>query len=49
MQRVIVTVKRKDEARVRDVEVPAIVEMLRLADLIARAMRWESDPAGQPL
>ncbi|HEX9990670.1 MAG TPA: EsaB/YukD family protein [Chloroflexia bacterium] len=49
MQRVIVTVKRKDEARVRDVEVPANVEMLRLADLIARAMRWESDPAGQPL
>jgi hypothetical protein len=49
MQRVIVTVKRKDEARVRDVEVPANVEMLRLADLIARAMRWESDPAGQPV
>jgi len=49
MQRVIVTVKRQREARVRDLEVPAEVKAGRLAEMIARAMRWESDPAGQPI
>jgi hypothetical protein len=49
MQRVIVTVKRKDEARVHDVDVPANVESERLADLLARALRWESDHSGQPM
>ena len=49
MQRVIVTVKRQDEARVRDLEVPAEVEAGRLAEMIACALRWESDPAGQPI
>ena len=49
MQRVIVTVKRQNEARVRDLEVPAEVEAGRLAEMIACALRWESDPAGQPI
>jgi hypothetical protein len=49
MQRVIVTVKLQGEARVRDLEVPAEVEAGRLAEMIAQALRWESDPAGQPI
>lgn len=49
MQRVIVTVKRKDEARVRDLEVPTDVEAGRLAEMVARALHWESDAAGQPV
>ncbi len=49
MQRVIVTVKRQNEARVRDLEVPADVEAERLSRMIAQALRWESDLAGQPV
>ena len=49
MRRVIVTVKRKDEARVRDLEVPADVESTQLAEAIAHALSWESDPMGQPI
>ena len=49
MQRVIVTVKRHDEAQVRDLEVPAEVEAEQLAEMIARALRWDSDQAGQPI
>ncbi len=49
MERVIVTVKREGEARVRDLEVPAQVEAQRLVDLIAAALRWQTDPAGQRL
>ena len=49
MQRVIVTVKRQNEARVRDLEVPAEVEAEQLSKMIAQALRWESDPAGQPV
>ena len=49
MQRVIVTVKRKDENKVRDLEVPAEVEVGQLTEMIAKALRWETDPAGQPI
>ena len=49
MQRVIVTVKRRGEARVRDLEVPAGVEAGQLSRMIAQALRWDSDPAGQPI
>jgi hypothetical protein len=49
MQRVVVTVKKKDEARVRDLEVPADMDAVRLAQQIARALGWSSDRAGQPL
>ncbi len=47
MERVIVTVKRGDEAQTRDLEVPAEVESGRLAELIAHALRWDSDAAGR--
>ena len=47
MQRVIVTVKRQGEARVRDLEVPAEVEAERLSKMIAQALRWDSDQAGE--
>lgn len=49
MQRVIVTVKRYDETQARDLEVPAEVEANRLAELIARALRWETGWSGKPL
>lgn len=49
MERVIVTVKRAGEARVRDLEVPAEVKTSQLADLIASALQWQSDPAGQAM
>ena len=49
MQRVLVTVKRKDETRVRDLEVPAEVEVSYLAHLIAAALHWETDVVGQPV
>jgi hypothetical protein len=49
MQRVIVTVKLQGETGVRDLEVPAEVEAGRLAEMIAQALRWESDRAGQPI
>lgn len=49
MQRVIVTVKREGEARLRDLEVPTDVEAERLTEMIARALHWEQDAAGQPL
>lgn len=49
MERVIVTVKRAGEARVRDLEVPAEVKATQLAELIAGALQWQSDSAGQTL
>lgn len=47
MERVVVTVKRQGEARVRDLEVPAEIEAGRLAELVAEALRWDVDAAGQ--
>ena len=49
MQRVIVTVKREDEARVRDLEVPADLHAEQLARLIAEALRWQKNSAGGTL
>jgi len=49
MQRAIVTVKRQQESRVRDLEVPTDVDAGRLAQMIAQALHWESDAAGQPI
>ena len=46
MERIIVTVKRHQEARVRDLEVPAGVEVAHLAELIAAALHWDLDSAG---
>ena len=47
MQRVIVTVKRKNEVRVRDLEVPSDMQVSRLAEMIARALRWDTDLSGK--
>ncbi len=49
MQRVIVTVKRQDEAQMRDLELPSDVEAGRLAEMVAQALRWDTDMAGQPV
>jgi hypothetical protein len=47
MQRVIVTVQRGDEARGRDLEIPAEMPAARLAELIVQALHWPVDsPAG---
>ncbi len=46
MERIIVTVKKHREARVRDLEVPAGVDVARLTQLIASALHWDRDSAG---
>jgi uncharacterized ubiquitin-like protein YukD len=46
MERIIVTVKKHQEARVRDLEIPAGVEVARLTELIASALHWDRDSAG---
>jgi hypothetical protein len=48
MHRITVTVKRKDEARVHDLEVPADLDATRLAEMIAHDLHWDIDSAGQP-
>ncbi len=40
MERVLVSVKRGDEAGSRDIELPAEVESERLAEMIAAALGW---------
>ena len=47
MERVIVTVKRADEARVRDLDVPAGIGADELADVIASALHWDRDSSGK--
>lgn len=49
MKRVVVTVKLKDEPRVRDIEVRSDTEAVQLAKQIASALKWGTDRAGQPL
>ena len=46
MQRVIVTVKRENEARVRDLDVPADVPVAQLTEMITQALHWDTDQAG---
>jgi hypothetical protein len=46
MQRVIVTVKRQNEARVRDLEVPAEMPAKELAQTIARVLNWDINLPG---
>lgn len=46
MERIIVTVKRQQEAQVRDLEVPAAVQVAQLVDMIAAALHWDRDSAG---
>jgi hypothetical protein len=47
MERVIVSVQLDDDGEVRDLELPAEIEAARLAELIARALGWTADLAGQ--
>jgi hypothetical protein len=49
MQRVIVTVQRDDEARGRDLEIPAETPATRLAELIVQALRWPVDSSAGPI
>jgi len=49
MDLVIVTVKRENEARVRDLEVPADMPSAQLASLIAEWCGWNQDPGGKPV
>lgn len=46
MERVIVTVKKYQETRVRDLDVPAGLEARQLAEVIASALHWDTDTAG---
>ena len=49
MERVIVTVKKFDEARVRDLDLPAGLAADELADLVASALNWDQDNAGKKM
>jgi hypothetical protein len=49
MQRVIVSVERAESGESRDLELPAEIEAVRLAGLIASALRWTTDWSGQPV
>lgn len=48
MNQVIVTVKRHNETRVRDMELPTDVDASELAEMIVSVLRWDSGPGGQP-
>ena len=49
MERVIVTVKRYQETRVRDLDVPAGLESAKLAEVVASALHWDQDKSGSPV
>lgn len=49
MERVIVTVKKYQETRVRDLDIPAGLEVEKLAEVIASALHWDTDSAGSPI
>lgn len=49
MERVIVTVKRYQRTRVRDLDVPAGLESAKLAEIIASALHWDQDRSGAPV
>ena len=46
MERIIVTVKRRDEAKVRDLDLPAELEISELSNVIANALNWDSGKKG---
>jgi hypothetical protein len=46
MERIIVTVKRRDQARVRDLDLPAGLEISELTSVIASALNWEGGKKG---
>ena len=43
MDHVVVTVKRANEARVRDILLPAHMPIAELADILARKLEWDRD------
>jgi len=47
MSRIIITVKKSEDASERDVEVPADIPVAELSGLIARALRWPVSSPGQ--
>ena len=49
MQRVIVSVKRKDDFQSHDLEVTATIDIATLVDMIATALRWDMDHSGQSI
>jgi hypothetical protein len=49
VQSVIVTVKHRDQADARDLEVPADVEIAGLAGLLAATFGWDQDRPGRPV
>ena len=49
MERVIVTVRRTDESRERDIEIAADLPVEQLVMAVAQALSWIPDAAGQPV
>ena len=49
MAKAIVTVKRVEEARVRDLELPVDVPSAQLAEMVAKALGWDMDATGYPV
>ena len=49
MTKAIVTVKRVEEARVRDLELPVDVPVVQLAETVAKALGWDLDATGYPV
>ena len=47
MERVIVTVKKFQETRVRDLDVPAGLEAEKLAEVVSSALHWDRSPTGK--
>jgi hypothetical protein len=46
MERVIVTVKKYQETRVRDLDIPTGLEAGKLSEIIASALHWDQDSSG---
>ncbi|MBN1920444.1 MAG: EsaB/YukD family protein [Anaerolineae bacterium] len=49
MTKAIVTVKRVEEARVRDLELPVDIPSAHLAEMVATALGWNTDATGRPV
>jgi len=49
MERVIVTVKRHQETRVRDLDIPIGLEASRLSEVVASALLWDKDQSGNQI
>jgi hypothetical protein len=49
MDHVLVTIKRVNEARVRDIMLPADMPIGQLAAILAAKLEWDIDPASEPV